>query len=39
MVTALVAQNTTGVRSVFVPPVSFLEEQLDAVSDDVASTR
>ncbi len=35
VVTALVAQNTTGVRSVFVPPVSFLEEQLDAVSDDV----
>jgi len=35
-VTALVAQNTTGVRAVFVPPVSFLREQLDAVSDDVA---
>lgn len=35
-VTALVAQNTRGVRSVHVPPVSFLREQLDAVSDDVA---
>lgn len=33
--TALVAQNTVGVRSVHVPPVSFLREQLDAVSDDV----
>jgi len=35
VVTALVAQNTQGVRSVHVPPVSFLREQLDAVSDDV----
>lgn len=34
-VTALVAQNTQGVRSVFAPPASFLEEQLCAVSDDV----
>ena len=34
-VTALVAQNTHGVRSVHVPPVAFLREQLDAVSDDV----
>ncbi|GAA4178123.1 bifunctional hydroxymethylpyrimidine kinase/phosphomethylpyrimidine kinase [Gryllotalpicola koreensis] len=34
-VTALVAQNTRGVRSVHVPPVPFLVEQLDAVSDDV----
>lgn len=34
-VTALVAQNTHGVRSVHVPPPSFLLEQLDAVSDDV----
>lgn len=33
--TALVAQNTRGVRSVHLPPVSFLAEQLDAVSDDV----
>lgn len=35
VVTALVAQNTEGVRSVHVPPVAFLAEQLDAVSDDV----
>ena len=35
VVTALVAQNTHGVRSVHVPPVSFLTEQLHAVSDDV----
>lgn len=35
VVTALVAQNTRGVRSVHVPPVAFLGEQLDAVSDDV----
>lgn len=34
-ITALVAQNTHGVRSVHVPPVPFLAEQLDAVSDDV----
>lgn len=36
VVTALVAQNTQGVRSSHTPPVSFLREQLDAVSDDVA---
>ncbi len=36
VVTALVAQNTTGVRSVHVPDTGFLREQLDAVSDDVA---
>ncbi len=36
VVTALVAQNTRGVRSVYTPPTSFLEEQLYAVSDDVA---
>lgn len=35
VVTALVAQNTHGVRSVHVPPVQFLLDQLDAVSDDV----
>lgn len=35
VVTALVAQNTRGVRSVHVPPAGFLREQLDAVSDDV----
>ncbi|BDZ43797.1 hypothetical protein GCM10025865_30960 [Paraoerskovia sediminicola] len=34
--TALVAQNTRGVRSVHVPGPAFLREQLDAVSDDVA---
>lgn len=33
--TALVAQNTHGVRSVHVPGPRFLREQLDAVSDDV----
>lgn len=36
VVTALVAQNTRGVRSVHTPPVAFLREQLRAVSDDVA---
>jgi len=35
VVTALVAQNTRGVRSVHVPPREFLAEQLRAVSDDV----
>lgn len=35
VVTALVAQNTRGVRDVHVPPVGFLTAQLDAVSDDV----
>lgn len=35
VVTALVAQNTQGVRSVHTPPVGFLREQLDAVCDDV----
>ena len=35
VVTALVAQNTRGVRSVHTPPVAFLREQLEAVSDDV----
>ncbi len=34
-VTALVAQNTLGVRSVHVPPTTFLDAQLHAVSDDV----
>ncbi|MDO4631873.1 MAG: bifunctional hydroxymethylpyrimidine kinase/phosphomethylpyrimidine kinase [Corynebacterium sp.] len=34
-VTALVAQNTHGVRSIHTPPVEFLREQLDAVTDDV----
>ncbi|BCJ35672.1 hypothetical protein Athai_31750 [Actinocatenispora thailandica] len=35
VVTALVAQNTRGVRGVHVPPRGFLAEQLAAVSDDV----
>lgn len=35
VVTALVAQNTRGVRSVHTPPGAFLREQLVAVSDDV----
>ncbi|TFB56711.1 bifunctional hydroxymethylpyrimidine kinase/phosphomethylpyrimidine kinase [Cryobacterium tagatosivorans] len=35
VVTALVAQNTCGVRAVHTPPVEFLRQQLDAVSDDV----
>ncbi|AJM77865.1 bifunctional hydroxymethylpyrimidine kinase/phosphomethylpyrimidine kinase [Rathayibacter toxicus] len=35
VVTALVAQNTRGVRSVHLPPIPFLREQLDAVADDV----
>ena len=33
--TALVAQNTQGVRSIFAPPTEFLQEQLAAVFDDV----
>ncbi len=35
VITALVAQNTMGVRSVHVPPANFLSDQLAAVSDDV----
>ena len=35
-VAALTAQNTRGVRRVQVPPVSFLADQLYAVSDDIA---
>ncbi|KGM13017.1 bifunctional hydroxymethylpyrimidine kinase/phosphomethylpyrimidine kinase [Cellulomonas bogoriensis] len=35
VVTALVAQNTCGVRQVHVPDVGFLRAQLDAVGDDV----
>lgn len=35
VVTSLVAQNTCGVRSVHTPPIAFLKEQLNAVSDDV----
>ncbi|GAB3189177.1 bifunctional hydroxymethylpyrimidine kinase/phosphomethylpyrimidine kinase [Nesterenkonia suensis] len=36
VVTALVAQNTEGVRDIHLPPASFLQAQLEAVSDDVA---
>lgn len=36
VVTALVAQNTRGVRAVHVPDTDFLRAQLDAVSDDVS---
>ncbi|WP_444662077.1 bifunctional hydroxymethylpyrimidine kinase/phosphomethylpyrimidine kinase [Cellulomonas sp. CW35] len=35
VVTALVAQNTRGVRAVHVPEPEFLRAQLEAVSDDV----
>lgn len=35
VVTALVSQNTMGVRAVHTPPVDFLTEQLAAVSEDV----
>ena len=34
-ITALTAQNTTGVRGVHVPPAVFLRDQLDALSDDI----
>ncbi|MCU1585993.1 MAG: hydroxymethylpyrimidine kinase [Microbacteriaceae bacterium] len=36
VVSALVAQNTRGVVSIHTPPVEFLRQQLDAVSDDVS---
>ncbi|MGO3089820.1 MAG: bifunctional hydroxymethylpyrimidine kinase/phosphomethylpyrimidine kinase [Galactobacter sp.] len=36
VVTALVAQNTHGVRDVHTPDVNFLAQQLTSVSDDVA---
>lgn len=35
VVTALVAQNTQGVREIHTPPQDFLKAQLDAVFDDV----
>ena len=35
VVTALVAQNTLGVRGIHTPPAQFLREQLDSVSEDV----
>lgn len=34
-VTALVAQNSHGVRAIHTPPAGFLDEQLRAVSDDI----
>lgn len=34
-ITALTAQNTSGVRAVHVPPATFLRTQLDAISDDI----
>ncbi|MEW1807499.1 bifunctional hydroxymethylpyrimidine kinase/phosphomethylpyrimidine kinase [Pseudarthrobacter sp. NPDC080039] len=36
VITALTAQNTRGVQAVHVPPVAFLAQQLDAVSDDIS---
>lgn len=35
VITALVAQNTHGVRAVHTPPADFLDQQLDAVFTDV----
>lgn len=35
VITALVAQNTTGVQSIFTPPGEFLRQQLDSVISDV----
>ncbi len=35
-ITALTAQNTRGVRSVHVPPASFLSAQLEAISEDIS---
>lgn len=35
VITAVVAQNTRGVRSIHVPPLEVLTAQLEAVSDDV----
>lgn len=35
VITALVAQNTQGVREIHAPPTGFLRAQLDSVSDDV----
>ena len=35
IITALVAQNTCGVRDILHVPVSFLEEQFDCVFDDI----
>src|SRR5690242_4583009 len=35
VITALTVQNTQGVTGVHVPPVEFLRQQLDAISDDI----
>ena len=35
VITALVAQNTQGVREIHTPPLDFLRAQLDSVFDDV----
>lgn len=35
VVTAIVAQNTQGVRSIFSPPPSVIRDQLEALNDDV----
>ncbi|MCK2037258.1 bifunctional hydroxymethylpyrimidine kinase/phosphomethylpyrimidine kinase [Microbacterium sp. SSW1-49] len=35
-IAALTAQNTRGVRAIHVPPSDFLQQQLDALSDDIA---
>ncbi len=35
VITALVAQNTQGVRNIHTPPLDFLRAQLDSVFDDV----
>ena len=35
VITALTAQNTTGVEAIHVPPSGFLAQQLDAVSSDI----
>ncbi|TDT33618.1 bifunctional hydroxymethylpyrimidine kinase/phosphomethylpyrimidine kinase [Naumannella halotolerans] len=34
-ISALTAQNTTGVRAIHVPPPEFLSAQLEAISDDI----
>ncbi|MBB6407001.1 bifunctional hydroxymethylpyrimidine kinase/phosphomethylpyrimidine kinase [Arthrobacter sp. AZCC_0090] len=36
VITALTVQNTQGVTAVHVPPVEFLRQQLDAISEDIA---
>lgn len=35
VITALVAQNTQGVRDICIPDTQFLRQQLDSVSDDI----